>query len=92
MNRILVVLMVVAVVLVAFAPVAVGAPNQPSRGENSTDRAAAGSAGPHCHLLIVDSAQGAFDNIQVFPSHKGHDASGLADGVFMADLNCDGLP
>jgi len=42
--------------------------------------------------LIVDSAQSQFDFIQVFPSHTAHVHTGLTDGVFMADANCDGLP
>jgi hypothetical protein len=28
----------------------------------------------------------------VFPSHTAHVHTGLTDGVFMADANCDGLP
>jgi hypothetical protein len=42
--------------------------------------------------LVVDSAQGQFDFIQVFPSHTAHVHTGLSGRVFMADANCDGLP
>ena len=73
-------------------PAAYGQSNQPSEGESSTGRNEAGfGGGPHCHLLVVDSAQDRFDFIQVFPSHRAHVASGTADGVFVADPDCDGL-
>jgi hypothetical protein len=75
----------------ALAPAAYGQSNQPSAGESSTGRNDAGfGGGPHCHLLVVDSAQDQFDFIQVFPSHRAHVASGMSDGVFVADLDCDG--
>ncbi len=68
-------------------------PNQPGQGENSTGRNDAGfGGGPHCHLLVVDSAQERFDFIRVFPSHTAHVNSGLAAGPFIADADCDGLP
>jgi hypothetical protein len=40
---------------------------------------------------VVDSEQASFDIIQVFPSHTAHVHSGLADGVFAADADCDGM-
>jgi hypothetical protein len=76
----------------ALAPAAYAQSNQPSEGENSTGRNAAGfGGGPHCHLLVVDSAQEKFDVIRVFPSHRAHVASGTSDGVFVADSDCDGM-
>lgn len=75
----------------ALAPAAYGQSNQPGEGEQSTGRNEAGfGGGPHCHVLVVDSAQEQFDAIRVFPSHRGHVASGTTDGVFVADLDCDG--
>jgi hypothetical protein len=75
----------------ASAASAAPEPNQPSAGEHSTGRNDAGfGGGPHCHLLVVDSAQDRFDFIQVFPSHTAHVHTGLADGVFVADPDCDG--
>jgi hypothetical protein len=91
MKRTVVVLIVVALALLGPAPAA-WAQAQPSQGESSTGRNDAGfGGGPHCHLLVVDSAQGSFDTIQVFPSHTAHVHSGLADGVFAADADCDGM-
>lgn len=88
-------LLVAATVItsVAFATGASAQTNQPGQGETSTGRNDAGfGGGPHCHVLVVDSAQAQFDFIRVFPSHTGHAASGLADGPFAADADCDGLP
>lgn len=76
----------------ALAPAAYGQSNQPGEGERSIGRNEAGfGGGPHCHLLVVDSAQERFDLIRVFPSHRAHVASGTSDGVFVADPDCDGL-
>jgi hypothetical protein len=78
---------------IAAPAVAVADDNQPSQGENSTGRNDQGfGAGPHCHLLAVEQANGNFTFVQVFPSHTGHVHSGLADGPFIADADCDGLP
>ena len=87
---------VVAFVVVAsfgFASAASAQTNQPGQGENSTGRNDAGfGGGPHCHVLAVDSAQEQFDFIRVFPSHTAHVNSGLDEGPFVADADCDGLP
>jgi hypothetical protein len=40
---------------------------------------------------VVDSEQATFDFVQVFPSHTAHVHSGLSDGVFAADADCDGM-
>jgi hypothetical protein len=85
---------VVAVVLMSFgfASAASAEPTQPSQGDNSTGRNDAGfGGGPHCHVLVVDSAQDRFDHIRVFPSHTAHAQTGLVDGVFVADPDCDGI-
>lgn len=93
MKRAVVVLVVVALALLGLAPGVLAAPNQPSQGENSVGRNDAGfGGGPHCHVLVVDSAQDRFDHIRVFPSHTGHIHSGLVDRVFAADADCDGTP
>jgi hypothetical protein len=82
----------VMVLLFGLASAAAAEPNQPGEGENSTGRNAAGfGGGPHCHVLVVDSAQDQFDFIRVFPSHTAHAHSGLVDGVFVADADCDGI-
>jgi hypothetical protein len=92
MRRAFVVLILAMLASLGTASMA-SAQNQPGQGEHSTGRNDAGfGGGPHCHLLIVDSAQSQFDFIQVFPSHTAHVHTGLTDGVFMADANCDGLP
>jgi hypothetical protein len=66
------------------------AENQPSEGENSTGRNEQGfGGGPHCHINV--RAGGPF-TVQAFPSHQGHDSSGLGAGPFVADPNCDGVP
>jgi hypothetical protein len=92
MRRAFVVLVVAVLASLGTASMA-SAQNQPSQGENSTGRNDAGfGGGPHCHLLVVDSAQSQFEFIQVFPSHTAHVHTGLSGGVFMADANCDGLP
>jgi hypothetical protein len=78
---------------VAAPSVAFADDNQPSEGETSTGRNDAGfGGGPHCHLLAVEHAEGHFTYVRVFPSHTGHARSGGADGPFIADANCDGLP
>ena len=92
MKRAFVVAAVVVSTSFGFVSAASAEPNQPGQGENSTDRNAAGfGGGPHCHVLVVDSAQDQFDLIRVFPSHTAHVHSGLADGVFVADSDCDGI-
>ena len=92
MRRAFVVLVVAMLASLGTASMA-SAQNQPGQGENSTGRNDAGfGGGPHCHLLVVDSAQSQFDFIRVFPSHTAHVHTGLPSGVFMADANCDGLP
>jgi hypothetical protein len=92
MKRAFVVLVVATLTSLGMASMA-SAANQPSQGESSTGRNDAGfGGGPHCHVLVVDSAQSQFDNIRVFPSHTAHINTGLTDGVFVADANCDGVP
>jgi hypothetical protein len=87
----IIVLVVVVLALLGPAAGAWAATNQPSQGDQSTGRNDAGfGGGPHCHVLIVDSAQSQFDHITVYPSHTGHASSGLTDGVFAADPDCDG--
>ncbi|HET6920499.1 MAG TPA: hypothetical protein VFI46_13680 [Jiangellaceae bacterium] len=39
----------------------------------------------------MESAQEQFDLIRVFPSHTAHVHTGLVDGVFVADPDCDGI-
>lgn len=56
--------------LLALSSVALAHPS-----ENRADQSVFG--GPHCHINLNS---GNF----AFPSHRGHIASGLADGVFMA--------
>ena len=91
MKRALVVSTVVVLTSFGLASAASADPNQPGQGESSTGRNAAGfGGGPHCHVLVVDSAQDQFDLIRVFPSHTAHDRTGLVEGVFMADSDCDG--
>jgi hypothetical protein len=90
MRRSVVLVVVVLLLLVGLVPVAFAA-NQPSQGEHSTGRNEAGfGEGPHCHVLIVDSAQQQFV-IRTFPSHQGHASSGVGH-VFAADVDCDGAP
>lgn len=93
MKRVLTMSLVAAMTVagVAGAASAEPTPNQPSQGQSSTDRNLAGfGGGPHCHVLVVDNAQEQF-TIRVFPSHTGHVGSGTSDGVFAADLDCDGV-
>ena len=85
MKRLLTATIVAAFALAASVSTAHAA-NQPSQGEHSVGRAETGSAGPHCHILVVNDAS-PFD-IQVFPSHKGHAHAG--NDIFNADLDCDG--
>ncbi|HLM65852.1 MAG TPA: hypothetical protein VK306_16265 [Acidimicrobiales bacterium] len=92
MKRAFVVLVVATLTSLGLVSTA-SAENQPSQGEHSTGRNDAGfGGGPHCHVLVVDSAQSQFDFISVFPSHTAHVHTGLAEGVFVADANCDGVP
>jgi hypothetical protein len=92
MKRALMVSTVVVLTSFGLASAASADPNQPGQGESSTGRNAAGfGGGPHCHVLVVESAQDQFDLIRVFPSHTAHAHTGLVDGVFMADADCDGL-
>lgn len=56
--------------LLALSSVALAHPSE-NRAAQST------FGGPHCHINLNS---GHF----AFPSHRGHIASGLADGVFMA--------
>lgn len=90
-------LVMVMVLVMAPASLAGAAPpdpaTQPDNGAISShrnDNAVAG--GPHCHILLVNQGQGNFDNISVYPSHKAHEATGLSESVFAADVDCDGLP
>jgi len=92
MKRALVVSTVAVLTSFGLASAASADPNQPGQGERSTGRNAAGfGGGPHCHVLVVENAQDQFDLIRVFPSHTAHAHTGLVDGVFMADPDCDGL-
>jgi hypothetical protein len=70
------------------------AESQPSQGIASTGRNDAGfGGGPHCHVQVVAGRQqDQFDQIVVYPSHRGHEASGLPATIFQADPNCDGIP
>ncbi|HEX6238817.1 MAG: hypothetical protein ACLFXM_02325 [Acidimicrobiia bacterium] len=93
MKRTLAMSAVVALTSLGLASAASAQQNQPGNGEASTGRNDAGfGGGPHCHVLIVDNAQDQFEFIRTFPSHTGHANSGLVDGVFAADPDCDGLP
>jgi hypothetical protein len=92
MKRAFLVAAVVTLTTFGLASAASAEPNQPGQGENSTGRNDSGfGGGPHCHVLAVASAQDQFDLIRVFPSHTAHDHTGLVDGVFVADANCDGI-
>jgi hypothetical protein len=74
--------------LVLLAPATALADTQPSQGETSTGRNEAGfGGGPHCHVLIREGNH--FQTILVYPSHQGHDSSGLTH-IFAADPDCDG--
>ena len=77
--------------MIAMPAVALAADdNQPSQGEHSTGRNDEGfGGGPHCHVNV--RAGGPF-TVQAFPSHMGHLSSGIAEGPFVADPNCDGIP
>jgi|FLYL01.1.fsa_nt_gi hypothetical protein len=85
-------LAVAPVLLVAATAVPAFADSQPSNGVGSTGRNDAGfGGGPHCHINTTASAHNpVFDNIVVYPSHQAHVASGLGEGPFAADPNCDG--
>jgi hypothetical protein len=90
MRKILATAAVGALLLVGASP-ALAIPH-PSQGANSEGRNIQGFGGnpnfPHCHVLIVNNTP--FDSTPAFPSHTGHDASGLTH-VFAADPNCDGV-
>jgi hypothetical protein len=43
--------------------------------ENRADQSTFG--GPHCHINLISGSY-------AYPSHRGHMASGLSDGVFAA--------
>jgi hypothetical protein len=92
MKRLLIALAASSLGAVAVPSIAIADDNQPSQGENSTERNDSGfGGGPHCHVLR--SSHGApFVWIRVFPSHQGHASSGTADGPFLADPDCDGDP
>jgi hypothetical protein len=92
MKRTLIAATTLAVGVIVAPAVASAQDDHPSQGENSTGRNEAGfGGGPHCHLLTVES-NGHFEFVQVFPSHMAHIATGLGEGPFMADPDCDGLP
>ena len=69
------------------------ADSQPSQGVSSEGRNPNGfGGGPHCHVqVIAGQHQDQFDTIVVYPSHRGHEASGLPATVFQADPDCDGI-
>lgn len=93
MKRTITVLAGTGAVLLALASAGLAAPNQPGQGESSTGRNDAGfGGGPHCHVLVVDSAQTEFDLIRVYPSHTAHVHTGLPTRIFAADADCDGQP
>lgn len=73
---------------------AVFADTQPTNGDASTGRNDAGfGGGPHCHINTIASEHNEqVDFIAVYPSHTGHVSSGLGEGPFAADPNCDGDP
>lgn len=88
MRKILATVFVGALLLGGASPAF--ADPHPSQGANSEVRNVQGFGGPtapHCHVLIVDKTK--FDSTPVFPSHKGHVASGITH-IFAADQNCDG--
>jgi hypothetical protein len=86
MRKILATVAVGVFLLVGASP-ALADPH-PSQGATSEGRNPQGfGGGPHCHVLIVNNTP--FDSAPAFPSHTGHDASGLTH-VFAADPDCDG--
>ena len=90
--RKIVLALVPALLLLAVAAPAM-ADTQPSNGESSTGRNDAGfGGGPHCHVNTIASEHSPFDFVVVYPSHQGHVSSGLGEGPFVADTNCDGDP
>ena len=92
MTRTLIAAMTLTVGVIAAPAVAMAQDEHPSQGESSTGRNDAGfGGGPHCHLLSAEH-DGHFTWVRVFPSHMGHFASGLGEGPFIADPDCDGLP
>jgi hypothetical protein len=91
MKRALGVAAVVVLTSFGLATAASADTNQPGQGQTSTGRNAAGfGGGPHCHVLTVNSGQGRFDVIRVFPSHTAHASTGLDGRVFAADTTTPG--
>lgn len=70
MNKLVTTVALTLGLLLALSSVALAHPS-----ENRADQSTFG--GPHCHTNTIS---GNF----AFPSHRGHEASGLADGVFTA--------
>jgi hypothetical protein len=91
--RRLVIALVPALLLAAYAAPAFAEP-QPSNGVSSEGRNDEGfGGGPHCHVNVVAGEhQDVFDTIAVYPSHRAHVATGLPAEVFRADPDCDGTP
>jgi hypothetical protein len=84
--------LVPALLIFATAAPAMADPH-PSNGESSTGRNEQGfGEGPHCHINTRASEHSPHDFIRTFPSHQGHASSGLGEGPFAADPNCDGDP
>ncbi|SRR6266508_572204 len=94
--RKLVVTTLAAALLVSSAVPVAAQETQPSQGANSAGRNIQGTGfGPHCHVVVPASGQGAFDFIAVMPSHTAHLATNealSAGAIFQADPNCDGDP
>lgn len=61
---------VVAALTFVVMPAALGHPSENRADQSTFD-------GPHCHINLKSG------NL-AFPSHRGHIASGLSDGVFAA--------
>ena len=70
MYRLVTTVVATLILLLALSSVALAHPS-----ENRADQSTFG--GPHCH---INQNSGNF----AFPSHRGHEASGLSDGVFAA--------
>jgi hypothetical protein len=81
MRRTLLVLCLVVSLVMLLAPVALAQESQGANSERRNETAFHG--GPHCHINLVASAN-QDDVIAVFPSHKAHAQTGLADGIFAA--------
>jgi hypothetical protein len=67
---------IAAVLTLAFAPAALGHPS-----ENRAEQGFGGPGAPHCHINLKSGKP-------AFPSHKGHEASGLSGRVFVAAIPC----